>query len=80
MRQKHNTQLANFDVASLRITATATTQQADVHEEDEGQSSLLTLAVSLLPKKIRNVCPRFQRFNEPFPERYPPGDHPRLIR
>jgi hypothetical protein len=28
--QRHNAQLANFDVASLRLMATATTQQADV--------------------------------------------------
>src|SRR6266576_5832225 len=33
-----------------------------------GQSSLLTMAVSLLPKKIRNVCPRshFQALGYPF--------------
>jgi hypothetical protein len=31
MRQKHNAHLPNFDVASLRVTATATTQQADVY-------------------------------------------------
>jgi hypothetical protein len=30
MWQRHNAQLANFDVTSLRITATAATQQADV--------------------------------------------------
>jgi hypothetical protein len=30
MRWKHNAQLANFDVTSLRVTAIATTQQADV--------------------------------------------------
>jgi hypothetical protein len=28
MRQKHNTQLANFDVASLRVTASARIQEA----------------------------------------------------
>jgi len=30
MWKRHNAQLANFDVTSLRVTATATTQQADV--------------------------------------------------
>jgi hypothetical protein len=30
MWQRHNAQLANFDVTSLRVTATATTQEADV--------------------------------------------------
>jgi hypothetical protein len=30
MWQKHNAQSANFDVASLRVTRTAITQQADV--------------------------------------------------
>jgi hypothetical protein len=30
MWQRHNAQLANFDVTSLRVTATATTQQAGV--------------------------------------------------
>jgi hypothetical protein len=30
MWQKHNTHLANFDVTSLRVTAAATTQHADV--------------------------------------------------
>ena len=29
MWQRHNAQLENFDVTSLRVTATATTQQAD---------------------------------------------------
>jgi hypothetical protein len=30
MWQRHNAQLANFDMTSLRVTATATTQQANV--------------------------------------------------
>jgi DNA-binding NarL/FixJ family response regulator len=36
MWQQHNTHLANFDVAALPVTSTATTQQADV------QSSVLS--------------------------------------
>jgi DNA-binding NarL/FixJ family response regulator len=36
MWQQHNTHLANFDVATLPVTSTATTQQADV------QSSVLS--------------------------------------
>jgi len=44
--------------------ATLRAYRSDVRS---GQSSLLTLAVSLLPKKIRNVCPTSQRFDEPFP-------------
>jgi hypothetical protein len=30
MWRRHNTQLANFDLTSLRVTAIAPTQQADV--------------------------------------------------
>jgi hypothetical protein len=30
MWQRHNAQLANFDVTSLRVTASARTQEADV--------------------------------------------------
>src|SRR4029077_7137507 len=30
MRQRHNAQLANFDVTSLRVTASARTQEADI--------------------------------------------------